>query len=179
MPILVGGSGLFILTRLFIIFLFRQPLKPNQRSKLQKLSVSELQQRLIKKGIALPNNSNNPRHLIRTIETKGQLSVNQPLKPNTLLIGLKKDRKELELYLQKRVDSMLKNGLIGEIRLLLDKYDPKLEAFKAPGYKAFSQYVSGSLSIEEAKSLFVKYDLGLAKRQRTWFKRNKKYSLAK
>jgi tRNA dimethylallyltransferase len=67
---------------------------------------------------------------------------------------------------------MVASGFVDELRNLVDRYGWDVPALQAPGYKAFRGYMNGSLSMDEAKALFVQNDLQLAKRQRTWFKRN-------
>lgn len=110
----------------------------------------------------------NPRHL-----KQPTVAANHVLRSNTLVIGLQIDRETLEQRVQARVESMVANGFVDEVRNLLSTYAADLEALKAPGYKAFAAYLRGELNIDEAKQQFVQSDLHLAKRQRTWFKRNK------
>ena len=64
-------------------------------------------------------------------------------------------------------------GLVEEVKKLVAAYGEHVPALSTPGYKPVIEYLNGTISLEEAKSLFVKNDLNLAKRQRTWFKRNK------
>src|SRR3990167_8001258 len=113
----------------------------------------------------------NPRHLLKNIS----LDKNKDLRPNTntLIIGLKIDRKTLEDCLRQRVENMTKRGFAKEVAGLIKKFGIDKEAFKAPGYKAFIKFLSKEINQVEAKRLFVNLDLNLAKRQRTLFKRNK------
>ena len=50
--------------------------------------------------------------------------------------------------------------------------DADIEPFRAPGYRAFKDYVNGAISLDDAKLRFFQNDMQLAKKQRTWFKRN-------
>lgn len=170
-PFLVGGTGLYIDAVLYD-FSFRQPPQVEERKKLQQLSVSELQSLLIQRDIKLPINQNNPRHLIRALETGGEDAQKSTLRPNTLVIGLAKDRDELEQSIRNRVDSMLDDGLLDEVAEVSGRYGWDVPALQAPAYKAFRKYLEGSALLDEAKQLFVRYDLQYAKRQKTWFKRN-------
>lgn len=141
LPLLVGGSGLYIDA---VIYNFS--FKPNER-----------------------RDPENPRHLL-----KSQFSADKRnLRPNTLLIGLQIDRKILKNRLGQRVEDMVTRGFNEEVSRLVKEFGFNTEAFRAPGYKAFIKYLNKEISLEEAKELFVRYDLNLAKRQRTWFKRNK------
>lgn len=171
-PFLVGGSGLYIDAVLYD-FSFRTPADTTLRAELSRLSVDELQQRLLEESIALPSNERNPRHLIRAIETKGIPPTMQPLREDTLIIGLKADRGTLQNTLEQRVKHMVQAGFIEEVKWAHKRYGWQAPGLQAPGYKAFRAYLDGDISLEEAEELFVRNDMQLAKRQRTWFKRNK------
>lgn len=173
-PFLVGGTGLYV-DAVIYDFDFSDLPDPVERARLQKMTIQELQQEIVQKGYDLPKNSQNPRHLMRVIETEGAVtqSENRELRPNTLLIGLSIDREELRAKLAKRVEKMIADGLIRETEELLHHYGPDAQALQSTGYKAIRRYLSGELSLAEAKADFVRNDWQLAKRQRTWFKRNK------
>lgn len=114
-----------------------------------------------------PRDKQNPRHL-----SKDAPSSKQELRPDTLIIGLSVERDVLKQRITKRVDSMLEQGLLEEVEWLMKTY-PKSKAMLAPGYKAFSEHINGRIKLQEAKELFIRNDYQLAKRQMTWFKRNK------
>jgi tRNA dimethylallyltransferase len=137
------------------------------------MTIQELQTEILERGLSLPENSQNPRHLSRTIETDGVHASHKTLRENTLIIGLSIDREVLKAKLIKRVDVMCEAGFIDEVRNMFAKYASGIPALQAPGYKAFKAYLDGDNSLEEAKEMFVRNDYQLAKRQRTWFKRNK------
>jgi tRNA dimethylallyltransferase len=171
LPILVGGTGLYIDAVLFD-FDFRSIPSPELRAELTVLSVPELQARLQAADIPLPNNPHNPRHLIRALETSGESSSRKSLRKNTLIIGLLTDREDLRERIAARVEAMITNGFVAEVKRLAKQYGWEIPPLQAPGYKAFRGYLEGTTTLEEAKALFVQNDLSLAKRQRTWFKRN-------
>jgi tRNA dimethylallyltransferase len=170
-PFLVGGTGLYVDAVLYD-FVFRDKPDEKLRQELSGLSVEELQERLLKNGIALPENARNPRHLIRALETGGASMERHDLRPNTLVLGLTIDREALREKITKRVDLMVGQGFIEEVRAAANKYGWEAPALQSTGYKAFRRYIEKDLSLDEAKALFVRNDLQLAKRQRTWFKRN-------
>lgn len=172
LPILVGGTGLYV-DAVIYNFGLRKPADPELRKELGGLSVEELQARLLEQGLPLPANVRNPRHLIRVIETGGQVAVRGPLRPRTLIIGLQIDPETLRAKIAHRVDAMVDAGLVEEVRRLGEQYGWDLPALQAPAYKAFRLYIEGKISLEEAKRQFVKYDWQYARRQKTWFKRNK------
>ncbi len=171
MPMLVGGTGLYINAILYD-YSFRPPADLKARKKLELLSVQELQDILKSREITLPNNPQNPRHLIRSIESNGFIPEANPLRSNTLIIGLTAERKILKKSIELRVEKMIEQGFIEEAERLGKKYGWEVQALQAPGYKAARQYIDGAMSLKEAKALFVKNDMNLAKRQRTWFGRN-------
>lgn len=170
-PIMVGGTGLYIDAVIFD-FQFRQSADPVIRQELTQLSVVELQERLSHDGIPLPNNPQNPRHLVRAIESGGAVGSKSPLRPHTLVLGLRVDRSALMGRIQDRVEEMVRAGFIEELKRLSNTYGWDAPGLQAPGYRAFRGYVDGTISLEQAKALFVQNDLRLAKRQRTWFRRN-------
>ncbi|HJP95772.1 MAG TPA: tRNA (adenosine(37)-N6)-dimethylallyltransferase MiaA [Candidatus Saccharimonadales bacterium] len=173
-PFLVGGTGLYI-DAVVYDFDFSMAPDPLERARLQRMSVPELQQEIAQKGYDLPQNSQNPRHLMRIIETDGAVvrAEQRTARPNTLLIGLSIDREQLKMKLTKRVQKMIDEGLVEETQHLIAQYGADAQPLQTTGYKAIRRYLSGELTLEEAKADFVRNDLQLAKRQRTWFKRNK------
>ena len=83
------------------------------------------------------------------------------------------DRSELYARIDRRVEIMLQDGLLEEIRGLLDSGVPeKCTAMQAIGYKEFVDALSGRSSIEEAVALVQQSSRKYAKRQLTWFRRN-------
>lgn len=171
LPVMVGGTGLYIDAILYD-YVFRAVADPTRRAVLNALAVDELQSRLLRAGIALPKNDRNPRHLIRALETDGQQSERKPLRAHTLVLGLRLDRNVLTQRVHDRIDAMVAAGFIDEVRKFSERYGWDVPAMQAPGYKAFKLYLAGEISLEDAKLQFAKNDLHLAKRQRTWFRRN-------
>lgn len=170
-PILVGGSGLYIDSVIYD-FSFRRPADELRRKELNELSVLELQDLLAERGIGLPENKLNPRHLIRALETGGEVPRKADLRPNTLVIGLDKDRGELKEVIVRRVERMINEGFIEEVRHLTESYGLDAPGMQTPGYREFAKYLAGQYSIEQAKQQFVRLHLQYSKRQKTWFKRN-------
>lgn len=170
-PFLVGGSGLYV-DAVMYGFSLRSPADPSVREALQKKTIEELQEMIIEQGIPMPENVRNPRHLVRALETRGELPSRSALRPNGLILGLQADREALKANITARVDAMIEAGFLDEIRKLVARYGWDAPGLQAPGYKAFRPYFEGMVSLDEAKAQFVQNDLQLAKRQRTWFKRN-------
>jgi tRNA dimethylallyltransferase len=114
----------------------------------------------------------NKRRLIRLIETNGAVPERKPMRQNTLVLGLSVERTELKKRIEKRVDGMFEAGLEGEVRGLVERYGWGCEALKGVGYAQWQGYFEGQISREEVRQKIIKATLDLAKRQRTWFKRN-------
>jgi tRNA dimethylallyltransferase len=171
LPIVVGGTGLYVDALLFD-FQFRSPADMRLRTELEKLSTAQLQERIEDAGLPMPPNHQNRRHLIRTLETNGQLSERRELRPDALVVGLDIEPAKLKKRIDKRIKTMLEAGLLDEVRELERKYGWDGEAFKATSYKAFRDYLGGEISLSDAQAQFSRNDQQLAKRQRTWLKRN-------
>lgn len=171
LPILVGGTGLYIDAVLFD-FQFVDNADPQLREELSAKTISELQSVIKEQGYPMPENAQNKRYLIRTIERRGVSGESKGIRPNTLAIGIAVEPEVLKERIRRRVDAMLGAGFVEEYRQLLSHYPKTAPGFLAPGYKAFAKYLDGTLSIDDAKAKFVTNDWQLARRQRTWFKRN-------
>lgn len=171
LPILVGGSGLFVDGVLYD-FSFEDAPNPVLRSELQDKTIYELQTLIRERELPMPENTKNPRHLIRAIERGGKTGDKKLLSPDTLIIGLQIPKDNLEKSIAGRLDAMLRDGLVSEIEQLTSRYGWDLQAFQTPEFKAIKKYVQNEIDVTETKELVIRGDLQLAKRQLTWFKRN-------
>lgn len=172
MPILVGGTGLYIDSVLYD-FQFANASEADTRKRLEQMTDEELTTVLTERNIDISTlNTKNRRHVIRAIERDGHTPRNTTLRENTAVFGITLDREVLRERVVRRVDSMFESGFLQEARALIAQYGPEAEALQTPGYKAAASYLEGRLSLQEAKEAFVSADMQLAKRQRTWFKRN-------
>lgn len=90
-----------------------------------------------------------------------------------LLIGVKTDPEVLRKRITERANKLFVQELFEETRRLAEKYDWNSQAMKSNIYQFAWAYLQGEISLERAKELFVLDDWHLAKRQMTWFKRNK------
>ena len=172
LPILVGGTGLYVDAVIFD-FQFVEIKDESLRQTLEQLSVEELQREITRLGYVMPENSKNKRYLVRTIERHGETGSKRELRPNTVAIGIAASREVIRQRIENRVEAMFAEGFVDEAKSLVRAFGETAPAFLAPGYKAVIPYLRGEISIEQAKADFVKNDYHLAKRQETWFKRNK------
>lgn len=172
-PILVGGTGLYIDSVIYDYGFLSAP-PPELRKRLSGMSLEEILKLAKSKGFDTSGIDNrNKRRVIRLIENEGELPTRKPLRSNTLLLGIQTPRDTLTGRITDRVDSMLKAGLEFEVKKLAEEYGWNAEPMKGVGYKEWREYFEGSASLEEARQRIIKNTLDLAKRQRTWFKRNK------
>ncbi len=172
LPIMVGGTGLYIDSVLFN-YSFASPSDIELRQELASLNVEELQKRVVELGVDLNNSDfNNPHRLIRVIETAGSHREKSELREKTFVIGLKIDREELKDRIVKRIGQMFDNGLENEVDYLLEHYSKESPGLADTAYQALISYREGLTPKQDAISSMVKSHTDLAKRQMTWFKRN-------
>lgn len=172
LPIMVGGTGLYIDSVIYD-FTFRPPGDASERKRLEALSVEALQKLSEERGITLPVNAQNPRHLIRQLETGGVAASRREIRANTLVIGLTTSRERLEERITHRVDAMLAKGLVSEVDSLARCYSWDCPALQTIGYQEVRSYITGVIDLQTARAAIIRNTLAYAKRQRTWFKRNK------
>lgn len=171
--ILVGGSGMYIDSIIFN-YKFGKSVDINQRSRLEANSLEELQLKARSIGLSEKQiNFANKRYLIRAIENSGMIKQVNKLRPNTLIIGLAVDREVLKQRITDRVEMMFNAGFTDEVRRVVKTYGWDNEAMTGIGYRAVRRYIDEQIDINQAKANFIHGDLLLAKKQRTWFKRNK------
>ena len=173
LPILVGGTGLYIDSVLYD-YSFLPAGDRRAREELNQQSAEELLTRIDDMELdAGEVDKRNKRRLIRLIETNGAKPERHELRPNTLILGIKVERQALEKRIEKRVDNMLAAGLEDEVRGLAERYGWGCEALKGVGYAQWKSHFEGRQTLAETRQKIIKATLDLAKRQRTWFKRNK------
>lgn len=173
LPIMVGGTGLYIDGVLYDYGFLDQGDRA-ARQELNSLSIEELLQRIQAAGIALGEvDQRNKRRLIRLLETEGAVPTKGNLRDNTLILGLKTEHQVLKERIEQRVDAMLAAGLEAEVSKLVEHYGWDCEALKGVGYAQWRGYFEGQQSLAETRQKIIKATNELAKRQRTWFKRNK------
>lgn len=172
LPIMVGGTGLYI-DGVIYDFGFLPAGDRGDRQELNALSADELLAQIEAAGIELGYvDIRNKRRLIRLLETEGAEPTKKELRANTLIIGIKPDRDELKARIRRRVERMIAAGLEQEVKALSTKYGWQCEALKGVGYRQWQDYFLGSQSLEQTRDRIISATVNLAKRQRTWFKRN-------
>jgi tRNA dimethylallyltransferase len=180
LPIIVGGTGLYVKAMTDGIQTMKIPPNLPLRETLEKLSLSELQNNLKKSDKAKWENMNdsdrsNPRRLVRALEIAQYSVTNVKVdmshdKSNALIVGLKfEDEQKYRHAVRRRVIQRLHEGAVQETEKLLDKYNAELPSMTAIGYKSLIRYVKGEVSEQELVDAWTGDELRYAKRQLTWF----------
>ena len=104
---------------------------------------------------------------------KGEAVDRHEMRDNTLVIGIKIERDELRQRVSDRVDQMFEAGLEGEVQQLVERHGWTCAALKGVGYSQWRDYFEASQTVAETRQKIIRDTMDLAKRQRTWFKRNK------
>ena len=187
LPILVGGTGLYV--KVVIDNLKIPVVKPDFKlrhkleKEIEKYGLNFVFKKLIKidPEAAYIVDPNNPRRVIRALEialkTKKLFSIQRRAgKPlfDFLEIGMSMPRKELNNHINKRVDLMIKNGLIEEVKNLVKKYGANHQSLDAIGYREIIEYLNKKISLKTAIGLIKNKTWRYAKRQVTWFKKDKR-----
>jgi len=172
LPIMVGGTGLYI-DAVVYNYSFLGGEGTLDRGELGALSAEELADMARGQGIDLTDiDVRNKRRIIRAMEAGGQKPTRGTLSNDVLLIGRTLNRDDLQERIEQRVDAMLADGLEQEVKQLSEKYGWGAEALKGIGYREWQDYFEGTQSLETTRERIIAATKNLAKRQRTWFKRN-------
>ncbi len=184
LPFLVGGTGLYV--QAIVDNLQIPPVAPQAelRAELEKLSLAELRQRLVAADPvgAETVDSQNPRRLIRAIEVSetagtpwSELQKCGDPCFDTAMIGISKPAAELKERILTRSDERLERGMLEEVKALQARGVSweQLESFGLE-YRRLAEHLQGKLTYQEATERLRQDLLQFAKRQMTWFKRDKR-----
>lgn len=188
LPIIVGGTGLYIQSVIYDYQFSDVPGDEAFRSQLEKRSREIGNDALYKELLAVDPESasqihpNNVRRVIRALEifhlTRKTMSEYQrdqqpDLLYNTALVGLMMERDRLYERINSRVHMMVEEGLVEEVKSLYQQDDLRgCQSIQAIGYKEIYEYLDGKISLQEAIEKLKQNSRRYAKRQLTWF-RNK------
>lgn len=181
-PIVAGGTGLFVDSLVKNISFSEVGSNAEIRNELAEKSNEELYEKLLKldPNAAEDIHPNNRKRVIRALElcmsgtskteqNENSMLIDSPY--DALYIGIGyKDRQKLYDRINKRVDLMLEAGLENEARQMLGKQG--LTARQAIGHKELQPYIDGNITLAEAADNLKRETRRYAKRQLTWFRRN-------
>lgn len=170
-PILVGGTGLYIKAALYDYKLTEE----KETNTYDNLTDEELYNKLLEVDKDIVIDKNNRRRLIRAInyykENNKSINTNttNKLLYDAIFIGLTTDRRILYDKINTRVDIMIKEGLLNEVKVFYDKNIRTKPLLNAIGYREIYSYFDGNISLEEATDKIKQNSRHYAKRQYTFF----------
>lgn len=187
LPLLVGGTGLYLRAVLHDYYLSGPGPDPAVRRRLRRLAAEGGEDALHRQLAAVDPDAaarihpHDVKRVIRALEVYEQsgrtLTEFRRLTPDRprydqLLVGLQLDRTGLYQRINERVDEMMAAGLLAEVRgLLAGGCHPGLYALQSLGYRQLIQHLQGSLTLEDTVTLIKRDTRRFAKRQLSWFRR--------
>ncbi len=188
-PIVIGGTGLYIDSLIYGIEYQEIPIDIDYRNKLNQMADEGRLQELYDMACNIDEEAmkiispNDKKRIIRVLEiykqtgkTKTQQNIESrknEVPYEYIAFAINMDRAKLYERINKRVDIMLENGLIEEVQALINKYDNIKTAMQSLGYKEVVQYFNKELTKEEMIDKIKMESRRYAKRQLTWFRKNK------
>ena len=188
-PIIVGGTGLYVDSLIYGI--------EYQTIEFDEQYRKQLEERVEKEGLETLYNEakkidpqaiekislNDKKRILRILEiykATGKNKTEQEIesrkngvKYDYKVFAINMDREKLYERINKRVDIMIENGLLEEVEKLLEKYKEFPTAMQGLGYKEVVEYLQGKVSEEEMIENIKRETRRYAKRQLTWFRKNK------
>ncbi|NDG32437.1 tRNA (adenosine(37)-N6)-dimethylallyltransferase MiaA, partial [bacterium] len=152
LPIIVGGTGLYIDGLLFD-YQFGPAANEQLRAELEPLNIEQLQQRIIDAGIDMPQNVKNKRYLIRAIEQGGVNTQKSEPMPGALVVGLNPPKELLQKRIEVRANAMQQNGALQEAEWLFKTYGYEAPAASAPFFKAYAPHFAHGHNVLQGLSL--------------------------
>lgn len=188
-PIIVGGTGLYVDSLIYGIEYQDIKLDEEYRKKLEKIADEEGLQKLYEKAKQIDSKAmekispNDKKRIIRVLEiykATGKTKTEQEIesrknevKYDYHVFAINMEREKLYERINKRVDIMIEQGLIEEVQEVLQKYKEFPTAMQGLGYKEVVEYIEGKTTKEEMIEKIKMETRRYAKRQLTWFRKNK------
>ena len=188
-PIIVGGTGLYVDSLIYGIEYPNIEFDENYRKELERRVEKEGLEKLYEKAKKIDPQAmkkisrNDQKRILRVLEiynATGKTKTEQEIesrknevKYDYRVFAINMDREKLYDRINKRVDIMIQKGLIEEVENLLKKYNEFPTAMQGLGYKEVVEYIQGKVLIEDMIENIKRESRRYAKRQITWFKKNK------
>lgn len=191
-PIIVGGTGLYVDSLIYEIEYQDMKFDINYRNELmEKAETNEGLKKLYEQAKTIDSkamekiSSNDKKRIIRVLEiykatgkTKTELEIlsrQKEVEYNYKVFVVNMDREKLYNRIDKRVDIMIENGLVEEVEKIYNKYNEFPTAMQGLGYKEVVEYLQGKINKEEMIEKIKKESRHYAKRQLTWFRKDKNF----
>ena len=188
-PIVVGGTGLYVDSLIYGIEYQDIPLDEEYRNKLEQIANEKGLEVLYEKAKQIDEQAmqkispNDKKRIMRVLEiykaigkTKTEQEIESrknEVKYDFKVFAINMDREVLYDRINKRVDMMIEQGLIEEVQTIIQKYSEFPTAMQGLGYKEVVEYLNGKCSKEEMIEKIKMETRRYAKRQLTWFRKNK------
>lgn len=188
-PIVVGGTGLYIDSLIYEIEYQNMEFDKEYREELEKVAKQEGLEKLYDMAVKIDEEAmkiiskNDKKRILRVLEIYHQTgktkteqekeSRKNAVKYNYKVFAINMNRNTLYDRINNRVDTMIQQGLINEVQEILKKYKNYPTAMQGLGYKEIKEYLEGKTSKEEAIEKVKQQTRRYAKRQLTWFRKNK------
>lgn len=174
MPILVGGTGLYINA---VIYDYEFPAAGNdteKRAQLYEKNLEELHEYCISNNIKLPENKLNKRYVVNAILRNGSPPKRKyTLGASTIVVGIATENSTLRDRITQRANDIIRPEVLQEASAAAEQFGWECEAMTGNIYPLIRQYNEGYLTKNELEERFIAKDWHLAKRQRLWFQRDK------
>ena len=191
-PIIVGGTGLYVDSLIYEIEYQDMEFDINYRNELmEKAETNEGLKELYEQAKTIDSKAmekispNDKKRIIRVLEiykatgkTKTELEIlsrQKEVEYNYKVFVVNMDREKLYNRIDKRVDIMIENGLVEEVEKIYNKYNEFPTAMQGLGYKEVVEYLQGKINKEEMIKKIKKESRHYAKRQLTWFRKDKNF----
>lgn len=181
-PFLVGGTALYIKAVLENWDIPKAGPNQTLRKKLENKNTEDLYEELKQRDpeAAIITGSKNKRRIVRALEVihetgkkfSEQRKAENPIF-NSIKIGMNISKENFLKNVSFRLKEMLENGLISEVNHLQKKYSWSLSPMHSIDYQEFRDYLEGKTTLDETKKLITKHHADYARRQMTWFKKDK------
>lgn len=188
LPIVVGGTGMYL--RMLLHGLCEAPpqdadYRRKLETEIERDGLAVLHSRLAEVDPESARNihPNDTTRIVRALEIHHLTDVAasefreshgfNESRYDAVKIGLNIDREELYRRIDERVDRMMQEGLIDEVKDLLARHDVSCQPFQAVGYREIVDFLEGSIDLERAVYLTKRNSRHFAKRQLTWFRSDK------
>ena len=188
-PIIVGGTGLYVDSLIYEIEYPNIEFDEEYRKKLEQIAEYEGLEKLYRQAKEIDPEAirkiseNDKKRILRILEIYHATGKNKTeqeresrkkeVEYDYRVFALNWDREKLYERINKRVDIMMEKGLVDEVRKIYEKYDKFPTAMQGLGYKEVVEYLKEEITEEEMVEKIKQETRRYAKRQLTWFKKNK------
>ena len=188
-PIIVGGTGLYVDSLVKGIYYDDTEIDLEYRNHLEEIAKTQGLHELYEKAVQIDSvamekiSENDKKRIFRVLEiyhstgkTKTMQEIESKKEENPYdyyVFAINRDREKIYERINKRVDIMIEKGLVDEVKSLISKYDKLPTAIQGLGYKEVVSYLNNEITYDEMIEKIKQESRHYAKRQLTWFKRNK------